>query len=60
MEEDCISGLENNLIFMKGSLSKEKEMVEELSGGLMEVGIKVCSEMGYKVAMVSYIVMVVI
>lgn len=58
MEEDFINGQENNLIYMKDSLLKVKEMGEELSGGLMEVGIKDNLEMEYKVVTGYYIEMV--
>ena len=57
MEEVCINGQENNLIYMKVSLWKEKEMEEAHFGGQMEAGMKDSLEMEYKVVMVSYIEM---
>lgn len=50
VEVDTI-GLENNQIFMKENLRQEKEMEEELSGGLMVVGMKENSRMESNVGM---------
>ena len=55
MEEECINGQENSLIFMKVSSWKGKETEEVLFGGLMEVGMKDSSEMVFKAAMVFFI-----
>lgn len=57
MEEVYISGLENNLIYMKDNLSKEREMEEEHFGGLTEAGMKGNLEMEFKVVTVSCIEM---
>ena len=55
MEEDYINGQENNLIYMKDNLWKEKETVEEHFGGLTVVGIKVNLEMEYRVDLEHYL-----
>ena len=55
MEEDYINGQENNLIYMKDNLWKEKETVEEHFGGLTVVGIKVNLEMEYRVDLEYYL-----
>lgn len=55
MEEDYTSGQAKSQIYMKGSLSKEREMEEVLSGGLMEAGMRVSLEMEFKVDMVYFI-----
>lgn len=59
MEGDYTNGQESNRIFMKDSLLKVKEMEGVLFGGLMEVGMKVNSEMVSKVAMEYFIEMAV-
>lgn len=55
MGEGFISGQANNRISMKESLSKEREMEEARSGGLMAVGMKDNLEMASKVDMECYI-----
>ena len=55
MGEDYISGLANNRIFMKDNFKKAKEMEEGRFGGQMVAGIRVSSEMEYKVDMGFYI-----
>lgn len=49
-------GLENSRIFIKVSLSQEKEMEEEHSGGQMEAGMKVTLKMVFNAVLVLYIV----
>lgn len=58
MVEDYINGQGSNRIFIKDNSSKVKEMEEEPSGGLMEVGTKDNLGMEYKVDMEYYIEMV--
>lgn len=48
-EEVFIHGLGNRVMFMKENLKRERETEKELFGGVMAAGMKVTSEMVFKV-----------